>query len=318
MRGAVGRLSPGIARVVEYHLGWVDGDGRAGESPSGKAVRPALVFSSARAAGADPEVAVPGAVAVEFIHDFSLLHDDVMDGDTERRHRPAAWSLFGVGRAILAGDALLASAHGLLTLEPTPERLRASNALSEATAAMITGQAEDLDFESRVDVTVEECVAMSGNKTAALMSCACRVGAILGGAEAPTVAALAAFGRSIGLSFQAVDDVLGIWGDPEVTGKPAWNDLRQRKKTLPVVAAIEAGGEAGARLTEILSSEALDEGEIARAVELVEINGGRARAEKEAGLYLAEAMSVLDGLSLPGAAKADLRAIARFITARDS
>ncbi len=317
MREAVERLSPGIRRVVVYHLGWVDPDGEPTASDGGKAVRPALAFACAEAVNGDPSLAVPGAVAVELVHNFSLLHDDVMDEDTERRHRPTAWSLFGIGEAILAGDALLSLAYELLIDPPTDERLAAASALSDATASMITGQAEDLSFETRVDVTVEECLGMLERKTAALMECACRVGAILGGGGEGPVRRLGDFGRHLGLAFQAVDDVLGIWGEPEVTGKPRWSDLRQRKKTLPVVAALDRGGLPAIKLRELLSKDRLDDGEIERTARIIEENGGRDASLKAAGDQLALALTSLGKLDVRADVRRDLEEIAGFITTRE-
>jgi geranylgeranyl diphosphate synthase type I len=318
MRDAVERLSPGIRRVVAYHLGWLDLEGDPVESPSGKFVRPALSFVCAEAVGASAEVALPGAVAVELVHDFSLLHDDVMDRDTERRHRPTAWTVFGEGEAILAGDALLALAQERLIDPPTPERLKAAAALSEATAEMITGQSEDLAFERRGDVVLAECVAMLEHKTAGLLACACRLGAILGRGSDEQVEALGGFGRALGIAFQMVDDVLGTWGRPEVTGKQAWSDLRQRKKTMPVVAAIEADGPSAEQLLSLLQSDGeMTEEDIARLARLVEDNGGRDRTLEEAERTLARALRFLDQIDTPADARRDLEAIAGFITARD-
>lgn len=317
MREAVDRLSPNIRRVVAYHLGWIDADGKDVIEPGGKAVRPALAYACAEAVGAAPETATPGAVAVELVHNFSLLHDDVMDRDTERRHRPTAWTLLGEGEAILAGDALLALAQERLIDPPTPERLRAAAALSEATADMITGQAQDLSFERRDDVGFEECVAMLANKTAALLACSCKLGAILGGGSMESVEALGSFGRSLGIAFQAVDDILGIWGRPEVTGKPAHSDLRQRKKSLPVVAALGAGGSAAEDIRRMLTSEGeLDEEALARAAKLVEDNGGRSRAQEVASEALGHALASLDALP-PERSRDSLLAISNFITTRE-
>ena len=317
MRETIERLAPGIRRVVVYHLGWENADGRPGDADGGKAVRPALALVSAEAVGAEAERAVPGGVAVELVHNFSLLHDDVMDGDTERRHRPTAWKLFGIGEAILAGDALHALAQELLIDPPEPERLRAAAALSEATAAMITGQSEDLSFESRADVTIEECLDMLAHKTAALMSCACKIGAILGDADDRSISSLGDFGRQVGLAYQAVDDVLGIWGKPEATGKPAWSDLRQRKKTLPVVSALAAGGPAADRLAALLAGDLANEEDVALAAKLVEENGCRERAMEEASRRLASALGCLDRIEAPAAARKDLEEIAGFITSRE-
>ncbi len=213
---------------------------------AGKALRPALALLSARSAGASAERAAPAAVAVELVHNFSLLHDDIMDGDIERRHRPTAWTVFGVGPAILAGDALLALAQDIL-LETPPYGVWAARCLSAAVQRLIAGQGSDLAFERRDDVQVEECLEMAGDKTAALMACACSIGVIYLGAPASLAMSLSGFGAHAGLAFQLTDDLLGIWGAPEVTGKPVGSDLRARKKSVPVVAALTSGTDAGAR-----------------------------------------------------------------------
>ena len=318
LREATEQLSSSIRRVVIYHLGWTDPSGSPSEREGGKSVRPALAYVCAEAVGGEAPSATPGAVAVELVHNFSLLHDDVMDEDTERRHRPTAWSLFGVGEAILAGDALLTLAHELLIDPPSEARLEAAGALSEATASMITGQAEDLAFEDRDVVSVDECLAMLDNKTAALISCACQVGAILGGGDGKTIRALGEFGRHLGLAYQAIDDVLGIWGKAEVTGKPEWSDLRQRKKSLPVVAAMDRGGLPAVTLRTLLAQPSLTDVEVEQAADCVEENGGREAALRVAGDQLAEAITWLGKTSIPPAPRKDLEEIAGFITTRDA
>src|ERR1022692_1858752 len=190
----VDRLAPDVRVVAAYHLGLADASGRPlapGEGGSGKALRPALALLSARAAGAAPEQGVAPAVAVELVHNFSLLHDDIMDGDTERRHRPTAWTVFGIGAAILAGDALLALAQDALLEEPVPRSPWAARCLSAAVQRLIAGQAADLAFERRDDVTLAECLEMAGDKTAALMACACSIGVIHVGAPAGLAMGLA-------------------------------------------------------------------------------------------------------------------------------
>jgi geranylgeranyl diphosphate synthase type I len=169
---------------------------------------------------------VVGAVAIELIHNFSLIHDDIIDGDTERRHRSTVWSEFGIGKAIIAGDALATLGHSrCCSTSRRPSACRAAACLVEATQVMIAGQADDMAFESRPSVIVAECLDMERGKTSALLACAVSLGAILAGAPDATVEALAEFGSHLGTAFQAVDDVLGIWGEPARTGKPVGSDL---------------------------------------------------------------------------------------------
>src|SRR5260370_42131065 len=169
-QAAIAGPSLGVRRVGAYHYGLADADGNPISGGSGKALRPALALLSARAAGAAPERGVTPAVAVELVHNFSLLHDDIMDGDTERRHRPTAWTVFGVGAAILAGDALLALANDLLLQDMAPGGPWAPPCLSTPLQRLIAGQGEDLAFEKRSDVTLDECLEMAGDKTAPPMA----------------------------------------------------------------------------------------------------------------------------------------------------
>jgi len=314
---AVERLSPEVRLVASYHLGLTDSGGRPSTRTAGKALRPALALLSARAAGAAPERGVPAAAAVEFVHNFSLLHDDIMDGDTERRHQPTAWTVYGVGAAILAGDALLALAQDLLLEGPAPQGLWASRCLSAAVQRLIAGQGADLAFERRDDVTLDECRQMAGDKTAALMACACSIGAIYVGAPAAMAMGLAGFGAHMGLAFQLTDDLLGIWGAPEITGKPVRSDLRTRKKSLPVVAALTSDTGPGRDLGALLAQpEPLSEDDLIRAAGLVETAGGREWAESEADSALASADKCLAETDMPDDVRAEFAAIAEFITAR--
>jgi geranylgeranyl diphosphate synthase, type I len=314
---ALNRLSPGVRRVAAYHYGLADADGNPVREGSGKALRPALALLSARAAGAVPERGVTPAVAVELVHNFSLLHDDIMDGDTERRHRPTAWTVFGVGAAILAGDALLALANDLLLEDMAPGGPWAARCLSTAVQRLIAGQGEDLAFEKRADVTLAECLQMAGDKTAALMACACTIGAVHVGAAPEMAMGLAEFGGHVGLAFQLTDDLLGIWGAPEVTGKPVRADLRSRKKSLPVVAALTSETPQGKELAEILSSDSeLSEDDLVHAAGLIVGAGGKQWAEQEADSRLAAAAASLDGVGIPADVRAEFMAIAEFITAR--
>ena len=318
IEAAVARLSPDIRPVASYHLGFCDAKGNpTGNRSGGKALRPALTLLSARAAGAPPEGAVPAAVAVELVHNFSLLHDDIMDGDTERRHRPTAWTVFGIGPAILAGDALQALANDVLLEGPAPQSVWASRCLAAAVQRLISGQGADLAFERRDQVSVDECLDMAADKTAALMACACSIGAIYVGAPASTAMSLTAFGAYIGLAFQLTDDLLGIWGSPEVTGKPVRSDLRSRKKSLPVVAALASESDAARELASLLAvAEPLTEDQLLSAAELVEAAGGKKWVEAEADTALSSAMDCLNEADMPEDVRAEFAAIAEFVTAR--
>jgi len=328
MREAVDRLVPSIRDVVSYHLGWTEVDGRPADVRGGKGIRPALAMLSAEAAWAAPEIGVPGGVAVELVHNFSLIHDDLMDGDRERRHRPTVWALWGPGMAILAGDALANLAtEVLLTSGNSANAAAAASALGAATAEMIAGQADDLAFEKRQVVSVEECMAMSTAKTGALLGCAASIGAILAGAPVATVRALRDFGRHIGVAFQAVDDLFGIWGDPLTTGKPAGNDIRQRKKSMPIVAALGAGDDEAKELGAILFAPedaapppfgGLSAEQVARATWLVEACGGREWTADRAKAHLDSALACLERARLSAVPRRALADLAVYVVERES
>ncbi|MEU8618360.1 polyprenyl synthetase family protein [Streptomyces sp. NPDC048623] len=323
MRAAVDRLAPPMDTVAAYHFGWIDALGNPTVGDSGKAVRPALALISAEAAGAAPEVGIPGAVAVELVHNFSLLHDDLMDGDEQRRHRDTVWKVYGPAQAILVGDALSALANELLLELGTVEAGRATRRLTTANRKLIDGQAQDISYEHRETVTVEECLEMEGNKTGALLACAASIGAVLAGADDRTADKLEEYGYHLGLAFQAVDDLLGIWGDPESTGKQTWSDLRQRKKSLPVVAALAAGGPASERLGELLAADAkstdfdsFSEEEFAARAALIEEAGGREWTSQEARRQHEIAISALHDVDLPAHVREQLTALADFVVVR--
>ncbi|GAA2371808.1 family 2 encapsulin nanocompartment cargo protein polyprenyl transferase [Nonomuraea africana] len=241
MRAAVADLHPWGRRMAAFTLGWSDIDGTPVEADTGKGLRPVLAMLCAEAAGAPLESAVPGAVAVELVHAFSLVHDDIIDSDERRRHRPAVWKAYGVGPAVLAGDALLALA--IRSAASGPHAAAAAGILSSALVELVHGQTEDMAFEERPwtgpdAVTVAEYLSMAGDKTGSLLGCAAALGVTFAGAPGELATRMYGMGRDLGLAFQMVDDVLGIWGDPSRTGKPIFGDLRQRKKTLPVLAAL--------------------------------------------------------------------------------
>lgn len=318
VRRAVDQLSGRTRVVAGYHFGWLDGQGQGQPAGSsvGKMVRPALALLSAQAVGGHVEDAVPVAVAVELVHNFTLLHDDIMDGDRVRRRRPTAWAAFGVPAAVLAGDALWALALQVLA-DTGPIAVQGMRMLTEALRDLMDGQCADMDFERRADVSLSECDAMAAGKTGALLGCACALGALSGGACPRQIAHLRRFGQHLGLAFQLVDDLLGIWGDPEVTGKPVGADLASRKKSLPVVAALDSRTRAGEELAELyLQDRQLTRAEIARAAQLIETAGGRDWAVSEAENRTRAALRALARMCPAPSADADFRALVAALTVR--
>jgi geranylgeranyl diphosphate synthase type I len=317
MRKALDRLDPTSRHLCGYHLGFWDADGGP-DRPRGKGVRGVLALLSTQAAGAPAEKGIPAATAVEFVHNFSLLHDDLMDGDRMRRHRPTVWALFGSSQAILAGDALLGLADEVLAETGAPTASWAIRCLSASTRRLIAGQIADLAFEQRRDVTLPECLKMAGDKTAALLSCAASIGSVLADGPADLARRLARYGTHLGIAYQLNDDLLGIWGSPEATGKPVLSDLRTKKKSLPVVAALTSDAPAGRRLAELyLTEDPLTEEQLRDAADLVEQAGGRDWAGRAAETELASALGLLDTPQIPEPVAEDLRRLAVRLSGRD-
>ena len=315
---AVDRLPAGLAVPVRYHFGWTDAQGAAlPGAHGGKGVRAALAVLSAEAAGATPQVATPGAVAVELIHNYSLIHDDIVDGDVERRHRPTVWKVYGTDNAIIIGDAVMALAFEVLLTEATPARAAAAADLARANAGMIAGQSLDMTLHSRPNVSVADCWEMISLKTGALLAHASAVGAILADAPAATVDALRRFGDELGRGFQATDDLLGIWGRPEITGKPAGNDLRERKRSLPVTVALNSDSAAATELADLYSRDHLDTEAVTRAAALIEEVGGRAVTAAAARRCMERAVEAVASADVDPAAAAELQELAAFIVDRD-
>jgi geranylgeranyl diphosphate synthase type I len=239
-----GRSRDGVDRLVAYHLGLLDEAGQPSSGPAGKLLRPTLLLLVAEAYGGSP-AALDAAVAIELVHAFSLVHDDIEDGDRERRHRPTLWALHGIPLALNAGDSLFARAHRVLAdacaLAPPERAVELLRLFGEACLEMIEGQHLDLTFEREPGISLAQYEAMARRKTGALIGAALAMGACVSGAPAHEVAALRDAGMAAGLAFQAVDDGLAIWGDPAETGKAAGNDLARGKKSLPVVLAGELG-----------------------------------------------------------------------------
>lgn len=317
LRQAALRLAPPIRRLTDYHLGWTDAQGRPATAP-GKALRPALVLLVCQAVGGPTAQALPAAAAAELVHNASLLHDDVIDNDPLRRHRPTVQALFGASAAILAGDALFFLAVQTLAQAPAPLSGTGLQWLTAAVQELIDGEYADTALEQRPDpVSLSEVAAMAAAKTGSLIAVSCALGALAGGADAQRTARLRDFGTHLGQCFQLADDILGIWGDPSVTGKPRLADLQARKKSLPVTAALSAHNEPARELGALYAtSRPLDSDELERAAHLVEAAGGRDWAVGQCRHHLHQALAHLRAADPEPAAEADLTCLARLAADR--
>jgi len=230
--------------MLTYHMGWT-GEG-AGPEATGKRIRPLMVLLTTAACDIQWLHAAPAAAAVELVHNFSLVHDDIQDNSEKRRGRPTVWSIWGAPMAINVGDALFVlSNQAMMDLSqhyPAETVVKAATVLHITCLNLTCGQFLDMSYEERNDLSVEDYWPMIAGKTAGLLSACCHIGAILGGADEAAQDAYRSFGHTLGLAFQVQDDILGIWGDEAITGKSAASDLLEGKKSLPVLYGLSQGG----------------------------------------------------------------------------
>ena len=294
----------GLYEMVRYHLA-LDGSGASG----GKRIRPLLGLLAFASITGDHQLALPGAAAVELGHNFSLVHDDIEDGDTERRHRATLWTVYGVPQAINTGDALFSlsriALHRLTDLGfPDAKVLRLMRLFDQTCMRLCEGQYLDIAMSRSDDLmTVELYFDMIGRKTAALIAASIESGALLATDDEAVIGRYREFGWSLGIAFQLNDDLLGIWGHEETTGKEP-SDVAHKKKTLPVIYAYEhAGTDDRARLEALYASPDLDGPEVAEIIAILERSGAREYTRDQARRYRDSALTALDaaGVVEPGA-----------------
>ena len=289
-----------LGRMARYHMAWADPYGRPASAPSGKLLRPTLCLWACEVAGGDPEDALPAAAAVEWLHNFTLIHDDIQDGDQERRHRPAVWTVFGSPQAINAGDGLFALGlvHLLGPGRDGRRRHRAASAITRAILEVIQGQCLDLDLQGRPQTSPASYLRLAGAKTGALIGACLEAGAIMGGAAPALGHGLRRAGRLLGTAFQVRDDWLGTWGDPARTGKSADSDLARRKTSYPVVAAYAAATPAQRRRLRALF-RTTGPASVPVIRDLLQELGGPALTEHVPEQLAARARQAVDGLLPP-------------------
>lgn len=300
---ALDGTAPLLAKMARYHLGASD-QTQLPMSPGlvdrGKRMRPAVAILSAGAVSAErAEAAAPVAAAIELLHNFTLIHDDVQDESPTRRHRPTVWSLWGIGQAINAGDALFAASH--LPFFRLAERgvdsslvLRLLEAFDRTAITIVEGQTLDLGFEGRRNVSPDDYLRMIAGKTAAIVRYAAWAGALLGGADDETADRFAAFGLALGLGFQVRDDLLGTWGAASTTGKAAADDIRRRKQSLPILILRERCDAAGrSELDARYGAPSVGPDGVASILAMLAAGGIRAEVEQRVAAYHDQAREAL-------------------------
>ncbi len=281
-------LAQPIADMISYHLGWKQ------NGAEGKRVRPIYTLLCCAASGGAWEKALPAASAIEWIHNFSLIHDDIQDQSKTRRGRDTLWALEGVAQAINTGDAVFAISR--ITIQRLIDRglspqvtLNVMACLDQACLQLTVGQHLDLDFEARTSVKVAEYLEMIGRKTGALLEAACKVGSLVGDPSGNRADHFGEFGRQVGLAFQMYDDLLGIWGNSDQTGKPTGDDILSRKKTLPILYGMERSN-----LVRELWTHNLDQNDLLEdMLEALEASGAKSHVQQQAESFTQNALDAL-------------------------
>lgn len=326
LRSELDGMDSPLYHTHRYYMGWVEQDGSPSANGGGKALRPTLTLLAADASGGDPALAMPVAVALEYVHNFSLIHDDLEDGDRFRRHRATVWAIWGEPTAIVSGNAMLKvadnAARRLRDRGVSPSvALEAERALTENYLRMMEGQYLDIHFESLGKVTVEQYLDMIERKTGALIETAVYLGSLVSRPQGPdrkVSEGLRSVGYELGRIFQIRDDILGVWGGQE-TGKPVGADIKRKKKALPAVHALNhSKGSAQSRVEGIFAKEELDGEDVEDVLEVMEDIGTQEYCQTMANDRWMRARGVIKSLQLAGDAERDLEELGEFLLVRNS
>ena len=322
LKFAVGEAPLPIYHMMRYHLGWIDEMGNPQSTTIGKRLRPVLCLLACQAAKGDWHLALPAAAAVELVHNFSLIHDDIQDKSPSRRGRATVWHIWGQPQAINVGDGMHALAlSSLLRLEdagiPHEKVVRAARILGEASLKLCEGQYLDISYEKRLDIGMNDYLEVINCKTAALFRCSLEIGALLGTSDESMLVRLRLFGHYLGMTFQIHDDVLSLWGDEKVTGKPNTSDIQMKKKTLPIVYALEkTTGEDRELLLSIYQKKVIGPDDVENVLHILNRLDAQGYVQGMSDKHFRQAISELKAVNIPSSVKEELRAIAAFLLKR--
>lgn len=309
--------------MMQYHMGWKDSHGNAVDNNKGKMLRATLCLLACESLnGGDFKKALPIAAAIELIHNFSLIHDDIQDDDEFRRHRPTVWKIWGKPQAINAGSALkMLSTLSVLNLKeykiPAEKQVEIFKILDDSCLAMIEGQFLDIDFEDRPDISVDDYLDMIEKKTSALIIGSLKIGAVLN-IDTGKLDPFEKFGKFLGLAFQIKDDILGIWGNDKKTGKPNGNDIRKRKKSLPIIFCLQnSDGKIKERLSNAYKKKNISQRGVNNILNHLDRVKAREFCDEMAGKYYGLALKQAKELPVPPGKREEFEEIARFLIERE-
>jgi geranylgeranyl diphosphate synthase, type I len=308
-------------QMVQHHFGWDQHDVADPDYDlahiNGKRARALMVLLVAEAIDGAYTHAMPAAIAVELLHNFTLLHDDVMDVSATRRGRVTVWKKWNSNQAINAGDGLYTWAMRALTLQEKNPVL-AMRTLMDAAMATVEGQIMDIGFEERMDVSADEYLTMIYNKSGALIEGSARLGALATTDDIETIDAYGTFAHNLGIAFQIQDDYLGIWGDEARTGKSATTDIEGKKKSYPVLIALdEASVSAQTQLRQIYAQDDLSASDVQTVLGILDDVDAARRTRDLTDRYFDQAISALDTVTTGNRAHAKLLELAQFLVKRD-
>ncbi len=322
LRAVLGEDASPLYIMMRYHLGWVDENGRRQQSP-GKLSRPTLCLLACEAVGGQWPSALPAATAVELIHNFSLIHDDIQDASWERRNRPTVWKLWGEAQAINAGDAMYVLAQlALFRLEdrgvPPQMIVLLSRHLNQASLQLCEGQYLDIEYERHLDISADRYLEMIEKKTASLFECSLRFGAMLGTKNQVQVSSLCSFGRNLGMAYQVENDLQGIWGKDEDGKESPYTDIRGRKKILPVIHALDKADDSEREtLHRIYGQSTLSNGDVGQVLRILDRTGSKAHAEKLRDQYYQQSLEDLERAGLSSSPRHALEEVAAFLLGQE-
>ena len=315
-------VAPILWEIVDYQFGWDLDDRAERRHISGKKIRPLLMALVAQAISGDYRHVLPAGAALELLHNFTLIHDDVMDKSPERRHRPAVWTRWGSTQAINAGDGLYALANlssaRLLDQGMVPRRaVEMFRVMSQACLWTAEGQMLDISFETRETVSTAEYITMITHKTGTLIEAAAKIGALLSTDDEHVIQSYAQFARLLGIAFQVRDDYLGVWGDEAQTGKSATSDIREKKKAYPLLAALEHAGAADRNaLLRLYAQESLSDADVQTVLAIFNRAGAAEQTERVAAGYYTSALAHLDDTGIQNDTQDAIRQLAAFLIQR--
>lgn len=308
---------PGFGVMLRYAMGWVDENDQPYSTPTGKRLRPALLLLVNQSSGGDWHKALPAAAAVELLHNFSLIHDDIQDNSETRHGRPTVWRIWGMANAINAGDALFSLSYGALeslsSFVPAQKLVDIWAVFNRTNVELTRGQHLDMRFEQQSEVSAEAYISMISGKSAALLAACSQIGSLIATDDSQQAEHFYTFGLNIGIAFQIHDDILGIWGDPSVTGKSAATDIIARKKSLPVLYGLEHSE----RLNELYDGSEMTDQRVSECVDILDQLAARDYAQQLESRYYDIALAALNKVALAQDARQQMQVFVDFLFQRD-